>query len=197
MTTRSELSAAGAFLAERMPAGGRVLCAVSGGLDSMCLLHYLDTWGRRHGFSVGAAHFNHRLRPAADRDEDFVRDSRCVILGTPTYFASTAAEVKTWLDTSAKKLGLAGKLGGAFATSNVPQGGPVMAIESILTQLLVKGMLVYSGGTSLGKPNIHLGPVCTGPDLTCLRRAISPRIWRPCAILPLCVRYRTPSGSSH
>lgn len=24
-------------------------------------------------------------------DEDFVRDSRCVILGTPTYFASTAA----------------------------------------------------------------------------------------------------------
>lgn len=74
MTTRSELSAAGAFLAERMPAGGRVLCAVSGGLDSMCLLHYLDTWGRRHGFSVGAAHFNHRLRPAADRDEDFVRD---------------------------------------------------------------------------------------------------------------------------
>ncbi len=74
MTTRSELSAAGAFLTARMPAGGRVLCAVSGGLDSMCLLHFLDTWGRRHGFSVGAAHFNHGLRPAADRDEAFVRD---------------------------------------------------------------------------------------------------------------------------
>lgn len=41
-----------------------------------------------------------------------------------------------------------------------------MAIESILTQLLVKGMLIYSGGTSLGKPNIHLGPVCTGPEMT-------------------------------
>ena len=49
------------------PKGGVLLCAVSGGRDSVCLLHYLDTWGRRHGFSVGAAHFNHRLRPAADR----------------------------------------------------------------------------------------------------------------------------------
>ena len=87
MTTRSELSAAGAFLAERMPAGGRVLCAVSGGLDSMCLLHYLDTWGRRHGFSVGAAHFNHRLRPAADRDEDFVRDW-CAGRSIPFYAGS-------------------------------------------------------------------------------------------------------------
>lgn len=87
MTTRSELSAAGAFLAERMPAGGRVLCAVSGGLDSMCLLHYLDTWGRRHGFSVGAAHFNHRLRPAADQDEDFVRDW-CAGRSIPFYAGS-------------------------------------------------------------------------------------------------------------
>ena len=87
MTTRSELSAAGAFLAERMPAGGRVLCAVSGGLDSMCLLHYLDTWGRRHGFSVGAAHFNHRLRPAANRDEDFVRDW-CAGRSIPFYAGS-------------------------------------------------------------------------------------------------------------
>ena len=87
MTTRSELSAAGAFLVERMPAGGRVLCAVSGGLDSMCLLHYLDTWGRRHGFSVGAAHFNHRLRPAADRDEDFVRDW-CAGRSIPFYAGS-------------------------------------------------------------------------------------------------------------
>lgn len=87
MTARCELSAAGAFLAERMPAGGRVLCAVSGGLDSMCLLHYLDTWGRRHGFSVGAAHFNHRLRPAADRDEDFVRDW-CAGRSIPFYAGS-------------------------------------------------------------------------------------------------------------
>lgn len=85
MTTRtSELPAAGKFLAERFPSGGRVLCAVSGGLDSMCLVHYLDTWGRAHGFTVAAAHFNHCLRDTADRDENFVR-SWCVGRGIPFF----------------------------------------------------------------------------------------------------------------
>ena len=74
MTTRNELPAAGAFLLERFPRGGRVLCAVSGGLDSMCLLHYLDTWGRAHGFAPAAAHFHHQLRKAADADQRFVED---------------------------------------------------------------------------------------------------------------------------
>lgn len=52
-----------------------VLCAVSGGLDSMCLLHLLSSWGREHGLTVTAAHFNHQLRGAdSNRDEAFVRD---------------------------------------------------------------------------------------------------------------------------
>ena len=72
MTTMNELAAAAEFLGRRFPHGGRVLCAVSGGLDSMCLLDYMT---RQPGFSVGAAHFNHQLRGAeADRDEAFVRD---------------------------------------------------------------------------------------------------------------------------
>ena len=100
-------------------------------------------------------------RGAYEKD---LAESVGVVFGTPDYYAAESWQIKKWLDTCPVKLG--GKLGGAFATSNVPQGGPVMAIESILTQLLVKGMLVYSGGTSLGKPNIHLGPVCTGPELT-------------------------------
>ena len=72
MTTMNELAAAAEFLGRRFPHGGRVLCAVSGGLDSMCLLDFMT---RQPGFSVGAAHFNHCLRGAeADRDEEFVRD---------------------------------------------------------------------------------------------------------------------------
>ena len=72
MTKMNELTAAAEFLNRKFPHGGRVLCAVSGGLDSMCLLDYMT---RQPGFSVGAAHFNHRLREAeADRDEAFVRD---------------------------------------------------------------------------------------------------------------------------
>ena len=71
-TTMTELRPARAFLREKFPRGGSVLCAVSGGLDSMCLLHFLL---EQPGFHVTAAHFNHRLRgPEADRDAQFVRD---------------------------------------------------------------------------------------------------------------------------
>lgn len=53
----------------------RVLCAVSGGMDSMCLLHFVLSWGRKRGVEVAAAHFNHQLRGCqADRDEAFVRE---------------------------------------------------------------------------------------------------------------------------
>ena len=58
------------FLPER-----GALCAVSGGLDSMCLLTMAVQWGQAQGRRVAAAHFNHQLRGGdADRDERFVRD---------------------------------------------------------------------------------------------------------------------------
>ncbi|MBQ1675269.1 MAG: tRNA lysidine(34) synthetase TilS [Oscillospiraceae bacterium] len=53
--------------------GGTVLCAVSGGRDSMCLLHYLYTLSLRRDFRVAAAHLNHGMRPTAQRDETLVR----------------------------------------------------------------------------------------------------------------------------
>lgn len=58
-----------------IPAGSRVLCAVSGGADSMCLLHLL--WSRRAelGIEVCAAHYEHGLRgEEALRDAAFVTD---------------------------------------------------------------------------------------------------------------------------
>lgn len=64
-------------------AGQKVLCAVSGGLDSMCLLFMLDAWCRGRDRTVIAAHFNHQLRGgAADRDEEFVRET-CGQWGIP------------------------------------------------------------------------------------------------------------------
>ena len=51
-----------------------VLAAVSGGRDSMCLLHFLHAWGKANHVEVVAAHFNHHLRgETADRDEAFVK----------------------------------------------------------------------------------------------------------------------------
>ena len=67
---------------DMLPQGGTVLCAVSGGRDSMALLHLLGVLGAEEGFQVAAAHFNHRLRPTADRDEAFVR-SWCAGRGIP------------------------------------------------------------------------------------------------------------------
>jgi NAD(P)H dehydrogenase (quinone) len=88
----------------------------------------------------------------------FVNDSAAVIIGTPDYYAAEANQLKTWLDTCPCKL--ADKLCGAYATANFLQGGADIAIQSVLTQVLVKGALVYSSGTAQGLPFIHLGPIC-------------------------------------
>ena len=53
--------------------GGMILCALSGGRDSVCLLHYLKELSQQRNFSVAAAHFNHQMRQTAQRDEDFCR----------------------------------------------------------------------------------------------------------------------------
>lgn len=55
--------------------GERLLVAVSGGMDSVVLLHLLQEWQQYFGIEIGVAHFNHQLRgAAADDDETFVQD---------------------------------------------------------------------------------------------------------------------------
>ncbi|MCM1418265.1 MAG: tRNA lysidine(34) synthetase TilS [Bacteroides sp.] len=55
--------------------GERVLVAVSGGADSMALLHLLYTNSEKMNISVYACHVDHHLRGAeSDRDAGFVRD---------------------------------------------------------------------------------------------------------------------------
>ena len=71
-----------------IPAGSRVVCAVSGGADSVCLLHLLLTWGRDRQITVTAAHFNHQLRGSeSDRDQAFVQDL-CHQFGTECLLGS-------------------------------------------------------------------------------------------------------------
>ena len=59
----------------RISAGDHVVCAVSGGADSMALLYALYTHKEELSIVLSAVHFNHRLRGEESvRDEQFVRD---------------------------------------------------------------------------------------------------------------------------
>lgn len=59
---------------QALPPGSRVVCAVSGGADSVALLHCLASLREELGITLTAAHFNHCLRGAeADGDEAFVQ----------------------------------------------------------------------------------------------------------------------------
>ena len=82
-----------------------------------------------------------------------------VIIGTPTWVANTCWQIKKWFDVDSRSLNLAGKLGGVYATAHYAQGGADVALLTMIGHMLVKGMVLYSGGASLGKPFIHLGPV--------------------------------------
>ena len=60
---------------EMVDPGDRVICAVSGGADSMALLWAMYLLKDKLEISLSVAHFNHRLRGAeSDRDEAFVAD---------------------------------------------------------------------------------------------------------------------------
>ena len=58
-----------------LPPGTKVLCALSGGADSVCLLHLLYRLRRRLDIQVAAAHYNHCLRgEESERDERFAQE---------------------------------------------------------------------------------------------------------------------------
>lgn len=57
-----------------IPPGSTVLCACSGGADSVYLLHRLYLLRERMGFRLAAAHYNHQLRGEESRaGRSFVR----------------------------------------------------------------------------------------------------------------------------
>lgn len=68
--------------------GDRILAAVSGGADSVCMLHALNTLKKSMGFEIYCAHLNHCLRgDAADSDEKFVIEL-CKSLDIPVFTKS-------------------------------------------------------------------------------------------------------------
>jgi NAD(P)H dehydrogenase (quinone) len=81
-----------------------------------------------------------------------------IVMGSPTYYGTMAAELKQLLDESVAIHGqLAGKVGGAFASSANVGGGNETTVLDILKALLIHGMVVE--GTAEGD---HYGPVAIG-----------------------------------
>ncbi|MHB0913199.1 MAG: tRNA lysidine(34) synthetase TilS [Armatimonadota bacterium] len=56
---------------EMLSRGDSVLCAVSGGPDSVAMLHALNSLDL--GISLSVAHLNHGIRPDSDADAEYVR----------------------------------------------------------------------------------------------------------------------------
>ncbi|MBU0734252.1 MAG: flavodoxin family protein [Proteobacteria bacterium] len=96
-----------------------------------------------------------------DTNVDDLLEPEGIIIGSPTYFAATTAEVKRLIDDSIKHYkNLEGKVGAAFVSAGGLGGGGETAILDILRAFLVHGMIVpgfVSGG--------HYGPLSIGsPD---------------------------------
>ncbi len=78
-----------------------------------------------------------------------------IIIGSPTYYGGAAAPIRELIDRSVKFHGkLEGKVGGAFTSSGSIGGGNETTILSILTAMLIHGMVIQ--GTS---DDAHYGPV--------------------------------------
>ena len=101
------------------------------------------------------------IKDVGSTSPDDMLEADAIVLGSPTYYGTMAAPLKKLLDDSVKHHGkLAGKVGGAFASSGMIGGGNETTILSILEALLIHGMVI-KGEAKIG----HYGPVAINePD---------------------------------
>ena len=99
-----------------------------------------------------------RLMSVDALDTIYISDARAVILGCPTYEGTCSWQMKKLLDTIS--VPLTGKLGGVFVSQNWPGGGGADFAEmTMIAGMLVRGMLIFSGGITKGAPYLHFGAV--------------------------------------
>jgi tRNA(Ile)-lysidine synthase len=89
--------------------GGKLLVAVSGGLDSMALLHALEKLSEKNRWQLVVAHFNHQLRGrASDADEKLVRKTAAAmklrLIAGSADVKAFASKSKLSLEMAARKL---------------------------------------------------------------------------------------------
>lgn len=92
-------------------------------------------------------------------DAEFVAQSAAVLFGSPTHGGNLSWQLKRFIE-EIDQAALAGKLGAVFVSQNWRGGGGASFAEmSVIASLLVRGMLIYSGGMAASDPPVHFGAV--------------------------------------
>lgn len=144
-----------AFLREQnmLQPGDRVICAVSGGADSMAMLWALNTLKEKLKIDVQAAHFNHNLRgEESDRDEVFVKNF-CDAHGIICHVGSARVEAgEKGLEAAARnaRYGFLQQLPGKIATAHTADDNAETMLMHLIRGTGLKGL----GGIATNRENI-------------------------------------------
>ena len=123
--------------------GDKIVCAVSGGADSMALLWALYLLKEEWDLDISAAHFNHHLRGAeSDRDEAFVREF-CEGYGIPLHVGSgTIVPGKKGLEAAARdaRYAFLRSLPGKIATAHTADDNAETLLMHLVRGTGLKGL---------------------------------------------------------
>ena len=140
-------------------AGDEIVCAVSGGADSVALLFALYLLAPKLQITVKAAHFNHGLRgEESDRDENFVREL-CARYEIPLFVGCGNIKAgKKGLEAAAREARYAffRTLSGKIATAHTADDNA----ETVLMHLLRGSGLKGLGGITPVRGNLIRPMLC-------------------------------------
>lgn len=104
-----------------------------------------------------------KLADVSDTQPEDLLEYDAIVVGSPTYYGSMAAEIKKLFDLSVKFHGrLEGKIGAAFSSSANIGGGNETTVLDILNAMLIHGMIIqgdskgdHYGAISINEPDLR------------------------------------------
>lgn len=162
----------------RMPPSKGVCVALSGGIDSVVLLHVLLPWARTRGIPLAAMHVHHGISPNADAWARFCREL-CERLHVP--FRAVRVDISPWRDQGIEAAARAARwqaLGACGANHIALAHHKDDQAETVLLQLLrgsgVPGLAAMGFEAALPGPfkREHGGPIIVRPMLDVTRGEI-------------------------
>jgi NAD(P)H dehydrogenase (quinone) len=108
------------------------------------------------------------IKKVKDVAVDELLKYKAIVIGSPTYYGTMAADIKKLLDDSVEFHGkLEGKIGAAFASSANIGGGNETTVLDILNAMLIHGMIIqgdpqgdHYGAVAIGSPDARATKQC-------------------------------------